>query len=145
MNIVRILRVACLPLALLGTAKADIRVLLSFDAAGHHVHQVIRDLNNVEGVSPNRSPVNLAEPPVTLTWYDSSGQVLATTRLPDPRIARSPAHIDGDINSLVTLDEGAWLATGPDFAQSVAILLPAWDSLALGAEQWHASLESRSR
>lgn len=76
-----------------------------------------------------------------LYWYDEQGTLIATTRAPDPRVARAPGHIEGAAEAMVRLNSGAWLATGPDDATHVQVFLPETGTLSLGPEQWHISLE----
>jgi len=138
--------------------RADVRVLFFFDESGHHLRKtypvesrsaaVAGQFNRLSPISRGRSVLNASQQKnatsqdgflagyAHLTWIDSEGVTLATTRVPDPRIAHSPGHVLPQSASLVARMEGAWLAIGPDNADSVSIVLPETLSINLGREQW---------
>ena len=145
-------------------AWADLRVLFRFDGSGHYVHSLTKAPQRVllrkpahDGVKIMSRQAGVFEPlsmsdrvtaasaelrpaMATLLWSDTNGGWLSNSEVPDPRVAHSPAHIDGVNESFVGLDSGAWLASGPDEATAVTILFPAHVGLALGTEQWHVAL-----
>lgn|GEM_PF-1093879 len=160
-------------------AHADIRVLLRFDATGHHVHRVINiaapksfrpdseDASNGSRRSIATAPAplsaiaggrssdhgeNLRRPETSvkpvregfarLSWFDDSGLLISQTSVPDPRVTHSPSHIVGDVAARVGLNDGAWLATGPDAAKTLSIRLGSNFRLGLGPEQWKVLLPS---
>lgn len=149
------------------TAIADLRVLFRFDESGHHVHSVTeapvyQSLRKSEPEDATISPdsgllpeslsaaervavavTQLRATTATLLWFDASGVWLSNSEVPDPRVAHAPAHIDGVNESQVGFSSGAWLATGPDDATEVTILFPAHAALALGFEEWHATLSKK--
>jgi len=138
--------------------SADIRVLFFFDESGHRLRNTYpiesrlsvgsRQSNRISPISGGRSVQNASRQKnaenkggklagyAHLTWMDSNGVTLATTRVPDPRIAHSPGHVQAQSASLVARSEGAWLAIGPDNADSVSVVLPETLSINLGQEQW---------
>jgi len=158
-------------------AHADVRVLLRFDATGHHVHRVI-SISAPEIFRPDREGssdgsrrnIATARAPLSaiaggrssdhgensqrfettekrdregfaqLAWFDDRGLLISQTVVPDPRITHSPSHIVGAEASRVGLENGAWLATGPDAARSLSIRLGSDFSLGLGPEQWQVLL-----
>lgn len=155
----------CVLLGMLYTAAwADLRVLFRFDASGHHVHSLTnapqrellrkpafkndkttsRQINSTHSLSISEriaaAVAQLRPATATLLWFDANGVWLSNSETPDPRLAHSPAHIDGVNESFVSLDHGAWLASGPNDAASVTILFPSHVALVLGFEQWHAVL-----
>jgi hypothetical protein len=71
-----------------------------------------------------------------LVWFDLSGNDLVQTEVPDPRIVHSPSHTLGFNASRNGLVEGAWLASGPELAVSVTVLLPESTILGLANEFW---------
>jgi len=75
-----------------------------------------------------------------LVWFDISGNELAETEVPDPRVVHSPSHAEGIRASWRGLTEGAWLATGPNSAVSVTVLLPESLILQLAPEIWTMEL-----
>jgi len=138
--------------------SADIRVLFFFDESGHHLRNTYpiesrssvssgqttqnspigrgRSVQNASQEKNTLNPGDLLTGYAFLTWMDSNGATLATTRVPDPRIAHSPGHVLAQSASLVARTEGAWLAIGPDNADSVSIVLPETLAISLGPEQW---------
>lgn len=75
-----------------------------------------------------------------LLWYDQNGEFIAKTSAPDPRVARAPSHISGIGHYKTSLASGGWIATGPDAAYQVALILPSSDSLGLPEEHWNLLL-----
>ncbi|MFT4728460.1 MAG: hypothetical protein ACI9UN_002969 [Granulosicoccus sp.] len=71
-----------------------------------------------------------------LVWFDLSGNDLAQTEVPDPRIVHSPSHTLGVNASRNGLTDGAWLASGPESAVRVTVLLPESMILGLATEFW---------
>ena len=129
-------------------AKAEQRVLFSFDESGHQVHKVfdigtrrsLHDSESLKGSATSRSVESamllMVPGQATLIWQDQDMQWLATTSVPDPRVAHSPGHTSGFDATRVGLQEGAWMANGPEQAARVIVVLPHNASLNLGSEQW---------
>jgi len=151
------MRMFCILAGILGAwpvvHAAEVRVLLSFDNSGHRVEQIMqfdsathalsqRPVNAVPEQNQTLESAILSLQPrmATLIWLDAQGRWRAQTTEPDPRVAHSPAHIDGTDSGLVGEVAGAWLVSGPDSASSLTILLPADVTLGLGFEQWTLSL-----
>ena len=136
-------------------AQADeLRVLLSFDNAGHQVRQIIRNDRSTSIISkPQAAVAELMLPDISvlgaelergmarLIWLDDQGYVAAVTQEPDPRVSHSPTHITGANGSRIGEREGAWLVTGPVDALSLVILMPGDDRVGLAFEQWDVPLD----
>ncbi len=139
----------------LSAQASELRVLLAFDNAGHHVRQIV---SNNQGTSIFDEPqASLADDGILpdiealgaelerglarLVWLDEQGFVSAVTQEPDPRISHAPTHITGDDGSRVSERKGAWLVTGPDNAQSLVILMPGDERVGLAFEQWEVLLD----
>jgi len=75
-----------------------------------------------------------------IVWTDSEDHLHATIRQPDPRISRSPLHIENAENSRFGRESGAWLITGPASASRVIIVMPANPALGLALERWEVDL-----
>lgn len=136
----------------------EINVLLSFDSAGHKVVLVrhiastskhpskiseAKEADKIE-IEDMDMLINTLQPSVaTLVWKDDQGTWQSRTQEPDPRVTRSPGHIDGVSAGQFSEREGAWLVSGPDTATSLTILLPADIGLGLGFEQWDVSVKTR--
>ena len=146
--------VACLFLC--GGALAstyDLRVLLRFDDAGHHVEKIVRTKqdntftatsrqSNSARVFPDFDALREAVRPgvASLIWLDDQGYVISVTTAPDPRVSHSPAHIAGVNESRLASESGAWLVSGPEETVKLLIMLPINVSPALAAEQWEVLL-----
>lgn len=131
----------------------ELRVLLAFDNAGHHVRQVVR-INHGTSIfnAPQASVADRVLPDIAvlgaqlerglarLVWLDEQGFVSAVTQEPDPRISHAPTHITGDYGSRVGERKGAWLVTGPDDARSLVILMPGDERVGMAFEQWEVFL-----
>ena len=128
------LLVVCLGPWVLSNATADLRVLFRFDASGFQVHRVVSTAK--PGTAPAVAGTVLPSRPgaaaAVLTWRDATGAIILVTTLPDPRLSRSPGHNNGTYPSLLGLEQGAWVASGPEHATSVDIELPENLALALG-------------
>lgn len=133
----------------------ELRVLLAFDNAGHHLRQIVRNNHGTsifdvpqaslaDGILPDIEALGaeLERGLARLVWLDEQGFVSAVTQEPDPRISHAPTHITGDDGSRVGERKGAWLVTGPDNAQSLVILMPDDDRMGLAFEQWEVFLNS---
>lgn len=68
---------------------------------------------------------SVAIQPLTLHWYDASGQLLQTRRLFDPRIVRAPLQPGSDQPApMLYRNQGQFLLTPPAGAASVVIDYP---------------------
>lgn len=134
-------------------AAGEISVLLSFDNSGHQV-VLVRSVGSPDApasATPESSIGNeildmstlikeLESGTATLVWKDENGHLQSRTYEPDPRVTRSPGHIDGEAGTRVGERKGAWLVSGPDTATSLTILLPGDVAVGLGFEQWEIAL-----
>lgn len=139
MGLALLVTVALLPV---DTVRAELRVLFRFDDTGTHVYRLYQvdddiDLQNSTGSS---SADASSKTDAVLTWLDANGDILAVTRVPDPRMAYSPGHVEGTGPSRIGLLTGAWVASGPDRAESVVVTFPERASLSLAPEIWTLSL-----
>ncbi|MBX2879198.1 MAG: hypothetical protein KTR32_04655 [Granulosicoccus sp.] len=145
--VIAIISVLVMLTVLVTPAQSALRVLFSFDETGYRINKIIPLVQTTtlsagtdQPVVPIRS-LTVARQSVkpgqaTLIWQSSDGQYLATSFVPDPRIAHSPLPAQGSNITRVGLTSGAWLADGPDQAERVVILLPEQPLLNLAREQW---------
>ena len=134
---------------------SELRVLLSFDNAGHEVRQIIRNdrgtsifdkevaAATAQSILPdiNALGAELDQGMARLVWLNDQGYISAVTQEPDPRVSHSPTHITGADGSRIGERKGAWLVTGPEDAISLVILMPGDDKVGLAFEQWEVRLD----
>lgn len=129
-----------------GIASGATRVLVTFDATGHRVHQVhrvtTRSVIPLEPVLRSWKADNTPVPPgqARSIWLDESGQQLAVTLFRDPRLQHAVSK-DRSVEfaaDYVLRDDGAYLLSGPDAAVSVVVKFPAVElgSVLLLSEHW---------
>lgn len=146
-----------LVLAGVSPVSAELRVLFRFNENGHSVHRVV-DLATRQAImskgSAARTPLHgfevslgnevrrrLSETGlVNVIWWDINGARISTTEVPDPRITRSPAHVDGSVSTFAALKAGGWMVTGPGNAVAVSVFFPSYLELGLNEAHWQASL-----
>ncbi len=126
---------------LCSVANAGTRVLVRFDESGHYAHRVHRSETTETQMALSLSARNVSAQPATnseisMRWLDSNGNQLAETRLIDPRITHAPLEAGSTEFAWVVLGEGAYLASGPNSAVQLEIILPARDTPNVPAEIW---------
>ncbi len=124
-------------------ASAGTRVLVRFDETGHYVHRVHRsaslDTPAVDTLRATELLVTNSE--VSLRWRDSDGKLVAATRLIDPRVTHAPLELGSSELAWTVLREGAYMASGPDSAVQLEIILPARSTPSVPAETWVLDLK----
>jgi len=126
-----------------GIADADIRVLIKFDATEHRVQQQVHVKSAipafaVEQTSQNSTAINPER--VSVRWLGADGTTLLTASMQDPRLVHAPLAIAEASPTMVGLDEGAYMVSGPSNSSILQIRLPANSALALDAQTWQFEL-----
>lgn len=123
-------------------ACADLRVLFSFSEAGVQVHRVmtLETRSDFTAQLAAEALTGQSADSMRLRWLDANGRILANTLEPDPRVAQAPDHVNASRLSRLGLQNGSWVAAGPDGAESVEVILPEQPGLALAAQTWSLSL-----
>lgn len=137
----------CLGLSLSGSVYADLKVLFTFDASGIKVQQVVETTGSAVNYRASLSelPVTAVENTVTIRWMAASGQLLAVTHMPDPRITSSPEHVNPSSVTRVGLIEGAWVGDGPAGTERVTVEFSGYPALGLAPESWSVTLRENQR
>ena len=119
-------------------ASAGTRVLVRFDETGHYVHRVHRSpsTDTQAALTLQTTEQSVTNSEVSLRWLDSNGDLLAVTRLIDPRVTHAPLEIGSTEFAWAVLGEGAYLVSGPDSAVQLEIILPARSTPNVPAETW---------
>ncbi|MEE9333503.1 MAG: hypothetical protein V3U65_05370 [Granulosicoccaceae bacterium] len=124
------------------TATAGTRVLVRFDESGHYAHLVHRsESTSTQSALTSATAQAATNSEVSLRWLDSNGNLLAATRVIDPRITHAPLEPHSTEFAWVVLEEGAYLVSGPDSAVQLEILLPGRNTPNVPTEIWLLDLK----
>lgn len=126
-----------------GSVQADLRVLIKFDHAEHRVHRLVE----VKSANPafdllKPSPENALSDPtkVSVQWLGVDGSTLFSASMNDPRLTHVPLANADASPTLIGLNEGAYMVSGPSDSAILRIRLPANTALALDAQIWQFEL-----
>jgi len=124
-------------------AHAELRVLIKFDESGHRVHRQV----NIASENPMLEPEQLLQSfltrnpgKVVVLWRAADGSTLHTSSMEDPRLTHAPLTGTDPSPTIVDLNQGAYMVTGPSDSTTLEVQLPANGALALDAQTWQFEL-----
>lgn len=152
MNAPATIRCICVAVTLLFASQlfAAQRILIRFDESGHHIHRVVAvapkkfvPQSDTQELKPRAAELQKRYA-MQVQWYDSSGYLLATDYLTDPRVSHTPSHTSSENRdakpTFVRLLDGAYVVTGPSQSTLLHINLPDRFDVGLAAETWQVYL-----
>jgi len=126
-----------------GLLQAEIRVLIKFDESGHHIHRLVSvaSINPLLEAEQQVQADILSDPgSVVVRWLDGDGSTLQMTNMEDPRLTHLPLTGADTRPTIVDINQGAYLVSGPSESTILEIRLPANGALALDAQTWQFEL-----
>lgn len=138
-----ILPVLLFALLVMTEARADLRVLIKFDAMEHRIHRLVSVESDNPAFATEQSLQNsVAQNPgkVSVMWIGADGSTLLSSSMDDPRLVHTPLTNSDSGPTIVSLNEGAYMVSGPSNSQILEIRLPANSALALDAQVWQFEL-----
>jgi len=130
---------------------AEVRVIVEYDNAEHRILRLI-DLPTRRSVpisdhlagkpKAGLNPRNVAvmASKVKLLWYGADGEVLSTDFMHDPRLTHVPLSDSDQSPTVVGLDTGAFMVTGPTESVVLEIHMPQNSTLGLDRQFWRMML-----
>ncbi len=135
------------------TAVAELRVLVEYDAYGHRLMRVVErkakpqapqslHLKTAPAAQENNNGQGHehAHTSITLLWYAADGSLIESQSMGDPRLTHAPLEATGQAPTVIGLDSGAYVVSGPSQSAVLEIQLPQNDILGLDAQSWRLEL-----
>jgi len=132
-----------------GSALAEVRVVVEYD---HFEHRLVRVVD-VPSTQPASLLEHLAEkskPVITptdavskvkLLWFSADGELISTALMDDPRLTHAPLTGTDQMPTVVGLDSGAFMVSGPSNSALLEIHMPQNATLGLDQQLWRMSLD----
>lgn len=127
---------------------ADVRVIVEYDSTGHRILRVV-DLpasrsapisDHLNGkIKPDITPKDTISK-VKLLWFSADGVLIKTALIDDPRLTHTPLSGTDQRPSMIGLEAGAFVVSGPPESATLEVHLPANITLGLGQQFWRMDL-----
>jgi len=147
---VPLLAAMCAALSLISTAVlAEVRVLIEYDNTEHRLLRVVdvpanRSVpisDHLKGkASPALSPTDITSK-VKLLWFGFDGQLISTALMDDPRLTHAPFSGADQLPTVIGLDAGAFMVSGPSGSAVLELHMPANVTLGLDQQLWRMMLD----
>jgi len=129
-------------------ALAEVRVIVEYDSSGYRVLRVVElapsqslpisdhlgDQTNAQ-ITPND-----AISKVKLHWFSADGVLINTALMDDPRVTHAPLTGADESPSVVGLETGAFVVSGPSDSAVLEIHMPVNVTLGLDQQLWRMDL-----
>lgn len=126
---------------------AEVRVIVEYDHTGYRLLRVV-DLppsqsapisDHLGGQTRAAITPNDATSKVKLHWYSADGVLISTALMDDPRLTHAPLTGADQAPSVVGLETGAFMVSGPSDSAVLEIHMPA--NVTLGLDQQFVRME----
>lgn len=128
---------------------AEMRVIVEYDHSEHRLLRVV-DLptgraapvsEHLEGkAKPAFTPTD-AVSKVKLRWFGADGELISTALMDDPRLTHAPLTGTSQTPTVVGLNSGAFMVSGPSGSAVLEIHMPANALLGLDQQLWRMMLD----
>jgi len=146
---INVLVVLATLLVFASASLAEVRVIVEYNSPEHRVLRVVELPSSRPALVSDHlaaTPKNVPTPAgisskVKLLWFNVDGALISTELINDPRLTHSPLTGSSQAPTVVGLDKGAFMVTGPSESTVLEIHMPANATLGLDQQLWRMVLE----
>lgn len=127
---------------------AEVRVVVEYDSTGHRLVRVVEVpssrpvpiSDHLDGQAKTAITPKDAISKVKLLWFNTDGMLITTALMDDPRITHAPLSGGDQAPTVVSLETGAFVVSGPTDSAVLEVHMPANVTLGLDQQLWRMDL-----